>query len=141
MYLHHTLLLSCLVSLGLAIPAPTAAPTPTSALISQAASEPTKAPAPASYFTTTSHIIIPGQTKEHVTIPDKTIDITIPTCIRTLEPDENGYLPPGTCDSIYPYYPSFGAALAAAIFFGGLTIAHITQAAWTKKVGGLSTRV
>ncbi|KAI1077939.1 RTA1 like protein-domain-containing protein [Whalleya microplaca] len=90
--------------------------------------------APASTFLTTHHITIGGITNDHVTVPGKTIDIAIPTCIQTIQPDPNGYLPPGTCHAIWNYYPSFSAALAFTILFGLLTCAHIYQAvAYRKK--------
>lgn len=61
-------------------------------------------------------------------MPDRTIDIVIPTCIRTITPDANGYLPPGTCGALYNYYPSFVAALVTTVLFAVLTIVHVWQA-------------
>ncbi|KAI1208639.1 RTA1 like protein-domain-containing protein [Annulohypoxylon truncatum] len=85
-------------------------------------------------FLTTEHITIDGFTNAHATNPGKTIDIAIPTCIQTIEPDANGYLPPGTCNALWDYYPSFSAALAFAILFGLLTLAHLYQGiAYRKK--------
>ncbi|KAH7025053.1 RTA1 like protein-domain-containing protein, partial [Microdochium trichocladiopsis] len=83
---------------------------------------------PTGTFYTTSHITITGFTNAHVTMPDKTIDIVIPTCIRTITPDANGYLPPGTCGALYKYYPSFVAAVVAAVAFGILTGVHVWKA-------------
>jgi hypothetical protein len=56
-----------------------------------------------------------------------------PTCTQTITPDKNGYVPPGTCNSNYQYYPSFAAAVAAAVSFGFITALHITQAAFYRK--------
>jgi hypothetical protein len=91
--------------------------------------------APEGWFTTTKNIAtIGGVTDKYVTIPAKTISIVVPTCVQTLEPDENGYLPPGTCNAHWNYYPSFAAALAFALLFATLTGVHIWQAARYKKV-------
>ncbi|GJC77271.1 putative lipid transporter atnI [Colletotrichum liriopes] len=88
---------------------------------------------PTGDFITTKHITIPGVTNSHVNIPAKTIDIAIPTCVQTIEPDANGYVPPGECGAIWNYYPSFVAALVFAVLFGLLTAVHIWQAAKHKK--------
>jgi hypothetical protein len=56
-----------------------------------------------------------------------------PTCTQTIKPDKNGYVPPGTCGSLYNYYPSFAAAIVFAVMFGALMVAHIAQAAIYKK--------
>ena len=97
----------------------------------------TIAPAAAStgiYFISTEHIIVAGHTDAYVTIQPQTINIEIPTCIQTITPDKNGHVPPGTCNAFYDYYPSFAAALIAAVLFGAVTVAHIAQAAFYKKV-------
>lgn len=86
------------------------------------------------YFTTTKHITIEGVTNDHVTIAGKTIDIAIPTCIQTITPDANGYVPPGTCGAIWDYYPNFPAALVFACIFGILTMIHVWQAIANRKV-------
>ncbi|KAK2798714.1 hypothetical protein FQN50_008752 [Emmonsiellopsis sp. PD_5] len=49
-------------------------------------------------------------------------------CKETIKPDKNGYVPPGTCNAYYNYYPSFGAAIAASALFGVLLLAHSIQA-------------
>ena len=85
-------------------------------------------------FMTTNYITIPGVTNDHVTLAPQTISIAVPTCIQTITPDKNGYVPPGTCNALYDYYPSFTAALVFSILFGILTIAHISQAAFFKTV-------
>ncbi|KAI2617841.1 RTA1 like protein-domain-containing protein [Hypoxylon sp. NC1633] len=83
---------------------------------------------------TTQHVTIDGFTNDHATVPAKTIHIVLPTCIQTIEPDANGYLPPGTCHALWDYYPSFSAALAFTVLFGLLTLAHLYQAiAYRKK--------
>ncbi|WYZ33881.1 hypothetical protein EsH8_I_000157 [Colletotrichum jinshuiense] len=88
---------------------------------------------PTGDFIATQFITIPGVTNSYVTIPAKTIDIAIPTCVRTIEPDANGYIPPGNCGAIWNYYPSFVAAIVFAALFGVLTAVHIWQAAKYKK--------
>jgi len=85
-------------------------------------------------FTTTKLIVIDGQTNNAVTLPAKTITIAIPTCIQTIEPDENGHVPPGTCGALWNYYPSFGGALAFTGLFAALVIAHVCMAVKYKKV-------
>ncbi|KAH8122969.1 hypothetical protein FP744_10007116 [Trichoderma asperellum] len=85
------------------------------------------------YFTTTKHITIEGVTNDHVTVAGKTIDIAVPTCIQTITPDANGYVPPGTCGAIWDYYPNFPAALVFACIFGVLTMVHVWQAIANRK--------
>jgi hypothetical protein len=85
-------------------------------------------------FMTVDYITLPGVTNDHVTLAPQTISIAIPTCIQTITPDKNGYVPPGTCNALYNYYPSFVAALIFSCFFGMLTVAHIWQAAYFKTV-------
>ena len=85
-------------------------------------------------FLTTKHITIEGFTNAHATNPAKTIDIAIPTCIQTIEPDANGYLPPGTCHALWDYYPSFSAALAFTLLFLFLTLSHLYQSIVYRKV-------
>ncbi|TEY36933.1 hypothetical protein BOTCAL_0534g00080 [Botryotinia calthae] len=85
------------------------------------------------YFPTTNCITIAGVTNAHVTIPAKTVSFAVPTCIQTLTPDKNGYLPPGTCNALYDYYPSSTSAVAFAVIFGVLTLIHIIQAFFYKK--------
>ncbi|KAL0939984.1 RTA1 domain-containing protein [Colletotrichum truncatum] len=88
---------------------------------------------PTGDFIETKFITIPGVTNSHVTIPAKTIDIAIPTCVQTVEPDANGYVPPGECGALWNYYPSFTAAIIFAVLFGVLTGVHIWQAAAHRK--------
>jgi len=83
---------------------------------------------------TTKYNTIPGVTNAHVTQAPKTITIALPTCVQTIVPDKNGYVPPGTCNALYNYYPSFAAAVLFSILFGMLTVGHISQAAIYKKV-------
>ncbi|KAF9874191.1 RTA1 domain-containing protein [Colletotrichum karsti] len=90
-------------------------------------------PVPTGDFITTKHITIPGVTDSHLTIPAKTIDIALPTCVQTIQPDANGYVPPRECGALWNYYPSFPAAVVFAVIFGILTGVHIWQAAKHKK--------
>ncbi|CZR56476.1 related to RTA1-involved in 7-aminocholesterol resistance [Phialocephala subalpina] len=106
------------------------APPPTPTL---AARQTTSASTTAIDFITTEYITIPGQTNDHVTLAPQTITIAVPTCIMTLTPDKNGYVPPGTCNALYDYYPSFAAAVVFSVLFGMLTAMHIVQAAMYKK--------
>ncbi|RYP09149.1 hypothetical protein DL765_008540 [Monosporascus sp. GIB2] len=112
-------------------------PTPTTALqhaIRQASSTVTNAPTTSPvYFLTSQYVTIPGVTDKHVTVPDKTITMVLPTCIQTIEPDANGYLPPGTCHAIWNYYPSFSGSLIFLLLFVLLTMAHVYQAVIYKK--------
>ncbi|RYP06128.1 hypothetical protein DL764_003350 [Monosporascus ibericus] len=114
-----------------------ASPTPTTALqhaIRQASSTVTNAPMTCPvYFLTSQYVTVPGVTNAHVTVPDRTITMVLPTCIQTTEPDANGYLPPGTCHAIWNYYPSFSGSLIFLLLFGPLTIGHVYQAAIYKK--------
>ncbi|KAF4333239.1 RTA1-like protein [Fusarium beomiforme] len=127
----RALILYLLSGSALAIPTRTQAPEVT--LVPRATA--TETAAPEGWFTTTKNIAtIGGTTDKYFTIPAKTIAIVVPTCIQTLEPDENGYLPPGTCNAHWNYYPSFAAAAAFALLFATLTGVHVWQAARYKKV-------
>jgi hypothetical protein len=119
---------------SITIPIPTSTPAHIN-LVRDTTASPSPTAAPTGVFITTEHITIPGVTDDHVTIPAKTIDIAKPTCIHTITPDKNGYVPPGTCGALYDYYPSFAAALVFSVLFGILSVAHITQAAILKTVG------
>ncbi|CAM1511944.1 Fc.00g094570.m01.CDS01 [Cosmosporella sp. VM-42] len=127
---------------SLAAVIPSSAPTPTSTSLANLAARETTASEesnldttalPTGIFTTTDHIIIDGVTNSHVTIPAKTIDISRPTCIQTITPDGNGYVPPGTCGAIWDYYPKFIAAIVFAALFAIVTAVHVWQAAKYKK--------
>ncbi|KAI1874995.1 hypothetical protein JX265_003679 [Neoarthrinium moseri] len=89
---------------------------------------------PTGTFMTTKQITVGGITNAHATVPAQTVDIVIPTCIQTITPDANGYVPPGECGALWAYYPSFIAAVIFAILFGVLTITHVWQAVHYKKV-------
>ncbi|MCJ1432525.1 hypothetical protein MMC27_001882 [Xylographa pallens] len=78
-------------------------------------------------------ISIPPITLKPISIPTITpislaLHLPTPTCIQTITPDANGYVPPGTCHALYKYYPSFAAAVVFSILFGALTLLHISQA-------------
>jgi hypothetical protein len=55
-------------------------------------------------------------------------------------PDANGYVPPGSCNSYYNFYPSFEANLAFAVLFGLTFVVHIIQMIVYKKVSLASRR-
>ncbi|KAI1341249.1 RTA1 like protein-domain-containing protein [Xylariaceae sp. FL0016] len=122
------------------IPTPTSAPTSLTSTLHHVVRQATAAAvtqAPSSTtaidFISTEHVTIVGVTNAYVTNPGRTIDIAIPTCVQTLVPDANGHLPPGTCNAIWDYYPSFGAALAFAVLFAALSGAHVFQAVRLRK--------
>ncbi|TVY84053.1 Protein RTA1 [Lachnellula suecica] len=121
-------------------------PTPTPTLIPRdTATTPSPTAAPTDiYFYTTIYNTIPGVTNDHLTIPQKTLTLVLPTCSQTITPDKNGYVPPGTCGSLYQYYPSFAAAIVFSIIFGVLSFVHIflaakfkTKFAWVVIMGAL----
>ncbi|KAJ4011511.1 hypothetical protein NW752_008514 [Fusarium irregulare] len=125
-------LLLYLLSASLTTASP--APTQTGTNPHQITLAPRQTDAPEGWFTTTKNIAtIGGTTEKYFTQPAKTIQIVIPTCIQTHEPDENGYLPPGTCNANWNYYPSFSAAAAFAVLFAVVTGMHVWQAARYKK--------
>ena len=116
------------------IPAPTPTPPPHRILARQTTVSSASESVPTGEFITTKVITIPGATNPHVTIPEKTIQIAIPTCIQIIIPDTNGYVPPGTCGALYEDYPNFAAVVVASVVFGILSVVHIMQAAVFKKV-------
>lgn len=103
----------------------TPAPGPASAAVSDTSIE---------YYTSTYLNIIPGQTNDAFTQAAQTITIAIPTCHQTIVPDHNGYVPPGTCNALWNYYPSFSAAAAFSALFIVLLLIHIWQAIAYRKV-------
>lgn len=84
---------------------------------------------PRAQFITIDPITLPDET-----IAGKTITLDIPECSPTIAPDSNGYVPPGSCNAQYNYYPSFAAALVAAICFGVVTFVHIAEGIKYKQV-------
>ena len=124
MNVFRLILLAASTSAFAIAPLPSQTPPPNLAIRQETA--PTAAPTPSDImFLTTKLETIPGKTEAHVTIPDKTLSIIFPTCIQTEIPDKNGYVPPGTCNSLFAYYPSFVAALITTGFFGVLVGAHV----------------
>lgn len=125
-------------TLALAIPSTTTPSPPPSQTLLAREDTTTVLPSPTlaadGTFLTTEHIILDGVTNSHLTIPAKTINIVRPTCIQTLTPDENGHLPPGTCNAIWNYYPSFNAAVVFAVLFALVMAVHVWQAVRYKKV-------
>ncbi|KAL6885707.1 RTA1 like domain-containing protein [Trichoderma evansii] len=134
----HVLVASCIFAAveSLHIPTPTVFIKRDAESVSQnnaASITPSQSAGSDGYFTTIQHITIEGVTNDHVTIAGQTIDIAIPTCIQTITPDANGYVPPGTCGAIWDYYPNFPAALIFACIFGILTMVHLWQAVVNRK--------
>jgi len=130
----HLLKLLIAISTTTALLLQTPAPTTTSPSNILPRSTTEAATVPTGYFKTTRHLVLPGVTDAHRTQADKTIDIVVPTCIQTITPDKNGYVPPGTCGSLYNYYPSFISAIIFSVVFLKLTIGHIVQASMLKSV-------
>jgi hypothetical protein len=88
----------------------------------------------AEYYTSTNLITIAGETNAAVTRAGNTITIAIPTCRSTIIPDPNGYVPPGTCGSLWNYYPSFGAAATFTGIFMIIMAVHGWQIVVYRKV-------
>lgn len=143
----RTTSLALVPSLGLAVAAFLQQPTPTKHHQFEArtlTSEPTSTASQNSkidYYTSTQLVIIPGETNVAVTRAGNTITIAIPTCHQTAIPDNNGYIPPGTCGALWNYYPSFDAAAAFTALFIILLIVHIWQAIAYRKVRGFPVRL
>lgn len=125
------LLLFTTTALALALPSPTPTQPPTT--LGRRSPEQTT-DAVVSYFVTTQSIIVDGVTNSHVTLPGKTIELTRTTCSQTAVPDRNGHVPPGSCNAIWDYYPSFVAAVVFVVVFGALMAVHVWQAVSYKKV-------
>lgn len=64
--------------------------------------------------------------------PTSTSVASSPSC-TTAVPGKFGYVPESACNSNYNYDPSYSAAVAVAVIFGILTIAHIAEAIIFKK--------
>lgn len=128
-------------AVAFALPAPTPAPTlslhPHHA--QRDASTPSATPAVTEdiYFIKSQYFTIPGLTNDFDTRPAQTIMIPVPTCIPTIVPDANGYVPPGTCNAIWDYYPNFSAAVVFAALFAIVTVVHIGQAVRYRKVSAI----
>ncbi|KAJ7487272.1 RTA1 like protein-domain-containing protein [Mycena galericulata] len=101
-------------------PTATATSTPTPTL--------TPTAVPTGEFLTTKFITVAGHTDAHATIAGHTVTLVLPTCIQTEIPDKNGFVPPGTCNALYDFYPSFAAAVLFSLLFGAVTALHIAQA-------------
>lgn len=108
-------------------PSPLPSPDPTPAPTLQVR-DPTSATT--TYFTGVS-ISQPPEPKISVSIHSYT---PTSTCHPTIQPDKNGYVPPGECNALYDYYPSFGAAVLFSVLFGIVMVLHIGQAFYFKKV-------
>lgn len=61
---------------------------------------------------------------------------SIPECIKTIEPDSNGWVPPGTCGYYGKmYYPSFTQAAIFSALAGVMLLGHLVQAIRYPKSG------
>lgn len=75
--------------------------------------------------TTTDPTSTTTETGFHLTL---SLNLPSNTCTPTVAPDKNGWVPASQCNALYLYYPSFGAAIAFAVIFGLLMVAHLIQA-------------
>lgn len=86
-------------------------------------------------------VVIPSITIKQFTFTKPKFSLSLnlptPTCTQTISPDKNGWVPAGTCNSFWNYYPSFSAAVATAVVFGLITAVHVGQAIYFKNVGDL----
>ncbi|MCJ1485727.1 hypothetical protein MMC06_005902 [Schaereria dolodes] len=120
-----TVFVSAGAALTIAVPTPTASPS------LQPRDDPTTSSTPI-LDPIVSHTAISRIHVSHT--PVLHIQVTHPpTCTQTITPDHNGYVPPGTCNALYRFYPSFAAALLFSLLFGATTLLHIGQAIASKK--------
>ncbi|KAJ5433371.1 uncharacterized protein N7458_012527 [Penicillium daleae] len=75
--------------------------------------------------TTTDPTSTTTETGFHLTL---SLNLPSNTCPPTVAPDKNGWVPVSQCNALYLYYPSFKAAIAFAVLFGLLMMAHFVQA-------------
>lgn len=75
---------------------------------------------------------IPQVSIAQPSIPSLSLDLPAQTCTPGFEsyatPGLDGYVPAGSCNALWVYFPNFAAAIAFSVLFGILTIAHIGQA-------------
>ncbi|KAL2074073.1 hypothetical protein VTL71DRAFT_7851 [Oculimacula yallundae] len=77
-------------------------------------------------------VIIPSVTIAKFSLKSLELNLPTPTCVQTIKPDKNGHVPPGTCNALWSYYPSFIAAVVTAAIFGVITIVHVGEAIYFK---------
>ena len=65
-------------------------------------------------------------------IPSLSLNLPVETCTPGFPsyatPGADGYVPAGSCNALWVYFPNFAAAVAFAVLFGVLLIAHLGQA-------------
>lgn len=65
-------------------------------------------------------------------IPSLSLDLPVQTCTpghsTYATPGVDGYVPAGSCNAMWVYFPNFAAAVAFSVLFGVLTLAHLGQA-------------
>jgi len=64
------------------------------------------------------------------TTPTPSATATAPAATQTCAdgtPDENGFVPPGSCNSYYNFYPNYAANLAFTVFFFVTLVVHVIQ--------------
>lgn len=106
------------------------------ALVTSSASSVT--PVPRAYITAPPSVDLPSLTARAPPSSKFSLSLDLhlptPTCTQTITPDKNGFVPPGTCGSLYNYYPSFAAAVVASVFFGAISLVHLGQTVYFKTV-------
>jgi hypothetical protein len=65
--------------------------------------------------------------------PSSTTAAAQATCTTAI-PGKYGYVPPDACNSNYNFDPQFAPAVAVAVLFGMLTLAHLVLAIVFRKV-------
>jgi hypothetical protein len=75
--------------------------------------------------TTTDPTSTTTETGFHLTL---SLNLLSNTCPPTVAPDKDGWVPVSQCNALYLYYPSFNTAIAFAVLFGLLMMAHFVQA-------------
>ncbi|KAM4065470.1 RTA1 like protein [Hirsutella rhossiliensis] len=122
-------ILAALLTGGLVVSSPveTAAPRQTS-LIAGLEPTPTLELRAAAPDVSIPPVSIPPVSIPPVSIPPLSLDLPTATCTPTIAPGKDGYLPPGSCGALWNYFPSFAAAVAFAVLFGVLLVAHLGQA-------------
>jgi hypothetical protein len=65
-------------------------------------------------------------------IPSLSLNLPVETCTPGFPsyatPGLDGYVPAGSCNALWVYFPNFAAATAFAVLFGVLLVAHLGQA-------------
>lgn len=119
---------------------PTPTPCPTLSARAAITSSPFTVPSPScpddNIAPTISHSAL-NIRKVSIDKPNRTpfslsLNLPVQTCTPGFSayatPGRDGYVPADACNTLWLYFPKFGAAIAFSILFGALTIAHLCQA-------------